>query len=43
MMKKVKKIKIVFPKDEIFQILKHQSPLSINQCVSFKMLKKFYL
>ena len=31
----VKEIKIFLPKDGIFQILEHKSPLSIGQQVSF--------
>jgi len=33
----------VLPKDENFQILKNQSPLSIAQRVSFEMLNNFYI
>jgi len=42
-MKRVKKIKKVLPKDKSFQIWKHQSSLSISQCISSEMLNNFYI
>jgi len=39
----VKKIKKVLPKDDNFQIVIHQFPLSIGQNVLFEMLNNFYI
>ena len=39
---KWQKVKKMLPKDEIFEIQKYQSPLSIAQRVSFEMLNNFY-
>jgi len=36
-------MKKALQKDEIFQIWKHQSPLSIAQRVSYEMLTNFYI
>jgi len=36
-------MKKALPKDDIFQILKHQSPLSIVQRVSYEILTNFYI
>jgi len=33
----------VLPKDEIFQISKHQSPLSIDQPICGEILINFYI
>jgi len=40
---KGKKIKEALPKYENFQILKHQSPLSIAQHFCYEMLTNFYI
>jgi len=40
--KKVKEIIKVLPKDENFQIVIHQFPLSIVQSVLFELVNNFY-
>jgi len=36
-------MKKALPKDEIFKIEKHKSPLSIAKRVSYEMLNNFYI